>query len=299
MSVCFLLIFNAVSSLSFFANIDLIEFSNDSRQHIDTVIVNNGLPQFIVKHVQYIDTLSGENMFARYEIYPIGSPTSIQVIIDTPGYSSRYLDVNFDGYKDMILETGSYQLDTYSNVWLYNPMKKLFESSNEFSGFSNLEVDEKNKVLTSGSSFVGGHGFVCTTYVVQNGKLRNVEYEYHSDYTYQKDSLVNNKLITIAKDEVVEDYSNRLFVVSENRYIYGKLRLISKDTYRHYDSQLFDDTKGKNFLDEEPWGTSQYLQGEEYSYEQIKGDSIRVRKIFSRVVNDELKEISRHTTYTR
>lgn len=72
---------------------------------------------------------------------------------------SYFKDINFDGYKDMILSMHSgILINQVGWVWLYNPAKNIFEYSKEYEDkiFSNVEINPKKKYLLTYSDCCAG-----------------------------------------------------------------------------------------------------------------------------------------------
>lgn len=58
------------------------------------------------------------------------------------------VDINFDGYNDIFLETMHGATGNTSGcVWLYNPTTGHFEYSKEFSGLSSFSLDPDRKII--------------------------------------------------------------------------------------------------------------------------------------------------------
>jgi hypothetical protein len=61
----------------------------------------------------------------------------------------EFKDLNFDGYKDMLILTGWGSGGRMYELWLFNPRKTLFELSNLKEYLENPTVDTKNKTVIS------------------------------------------------------------------------------------------------------------------------------------------------------
>jgi hypothetical protein len=86
-------------------------------------------------------------------------------------------DCNFDGYPDIMLyfANGGAGPNYSYNFYLYNPATGLFDYNAALSGLSQVEVDEKKKVISSAwRSGAAGHGAARYTFI--NGKLTQVSY---------------------------------------------------------------------------------------------------------------------------
>lgn len=60
----------------------------------------------------------------------------------------RTVDINFDGYNDIFLETLHGATGNESGcVWLYNPTAEHFEYSKEFSSLSSFSLDPGRKII--------------------------------------------------------------------------------------------------------------------------------------------------------
>ncbi len=103
---------------------------------------------------------NAESTIREIEVYRGGSTRAFQHLtgcnldeMEPPGRGAEFFtaeDVNFDGYKDIFLETGSGATGNESGcVWLFNPVTGSFDYSKEFSGLVRFWLDPSTKrILT-------------------------------------------------------------------------------------------------------------------------------------------------------
>ncbi len=85
-------------------------------------------------------------------------------------------DVNFDGYKDVMLygisESGS--AGSFYKVYLFNSKKQLFEPSEALSGYD-ITIDTIKKTLSSGGKNGYGYNINIIDYFGKKGKIKYKE----------------------------------------------------------------------------------------------------------------------------
>ena len=127
-------------------------------------------------------------------------------------------DINFDGYGDILLynNVASGSAGGYSDSYVYNPEKKVFEYSELYSGY-NLEVDNANKTLSQFAKGGGGIFFVQKIHFDNEGKVRfqesfrneELQNQYvtingveYSKYTFNYEQIKNGNIIKKTIDTV-------------------------------------------------------------------------------------------------
>lgn len=85
------------------------------------------------------------------------------------GYSATYVDVNYDGYFDLVLADVSGDLDITDNhyiYWMYNPKTKKFQRSPQLDGkgYPTLYIDQSEVNFSEGY-----------IYKVKNGKFYKID----------------------------------------------------------------------------------------------------------------------------
>ena len=103
---------------------------------------------------------NAESTIREIEVYRRGATRAFQHLtgcdldgMEPPGRGAEFFtaeDVNFDGYKDIFLETGQGATGNESGcVWLFNPVTGSFDYSKEFSGLDRFWLDSSTKrILT-------------------------------------------------------------------------------------------------------------------------------------------------------
>jgi hypothetical protein len=122
-------------------------------------------------------------------------------------------DVNFDGYKDIVLYNrgASGSAGEFSDIYLFKPAKKTFEKSKALSGY-NIAIDTINKTLSfyarngaayniSGSIYFGRHGKIKYEEITESETIDNKSPLFK--ITYRK--IINDKVVK-TKIDTVSDY---------------------------------------------------------------------------------------------
>lgn len=122
-------------------------------------------------------------------------------------------DVNFDGYKDFVIYNrgSSGSAGEFSDIYLFNPIKKTFERSKTLSGY-NIDFDTIAKTVSFYARNGGYYNVSSTIHFNRLGKIKFEEVieretiENNSPLfkiTYKK--IINDKLVKI-KIDTVTDY---------------------------------------------------------------------------------------------
>ncbi len=129
-----------------------------------TFTIAPSLPAFhfkLIPDVQPPDQSgNAESTIRDIEVYRGDSPRAFQHLtgcdldgMEPPGRGAEFFtaeDVNFDGYKDIFLETGYGATGNESGcVWLFNPGTGSFDYSKEFSGLDRFWLDPATKTILS------------------------------------------------------------------------------------------------------------------------------------------------------
>jgi hypothetical protein len=127
----------------------------------------------------------------------LGSPVYYKMM-DTMGL--HIVDVNFDGYKDVILLDNFFgaHSNTWYNCWLWNPKTFSFVESKSFTEICNPALDPKNKCIYSaggsGAEFWGG-----SIYKYINGKFIMTNNLDANSRGLTETKLVNGKMVVVRK----------------------------------------------------------------------------------------------------
>lgn len=120
------------------------------------------LPAFTFKLIPLVQPPdkfgNAESIIRDIETYREGSKEAPQHLtgcdfdgMEPPGRGARFfrmVDINFDGYNDIFLETMHGATGNLSGcVWLYNPATERFEYSESFSSLSHFWLDPDRKVI--------------------------------------------------------------------------------------------------------------------------------------------------------
>src|SRR6185369_2768188 len=166
----------------------------------ETVFVHSGIPPFIIQRRIHGEAKGTGKMYVRdYTISPLGDSASIQSISDTSLQlnDNSIVDVNFDGYKDLMIDLDSEEpvnMGQSSSIYLFKPATRKFEYSETFSGFSELSVNPIDSTLRSQILFLGGTGEDYQIYKVKNNIPRLIQHEYRNGDNYTKEVLRNDEV---------------------------------------------------------------------------------------------------------
>lgn len=128
------------------------------------------------------------------------------IMMDTMGL--HVTDVNFDGYKDVIIlnSFGGAHANTWYDGWLWNPEASSFAKAESFTDICNPALDpEKKCIYSTGGSGAGNQGWTIYQFIDGEFKVTNsLSYnEANGDYYFQEQKLVNGKM-AIIRDDVIQ-----------------------------------------------------------------------------------------------
>lgn len=124
-------------------------------------------------------------------------------------------DANFDGYKDFVLyrRSASGSAGEFSEIYLFNQTKKIFERSKVLSGY-NISIDTITKTVSSYARNGAKYNVTDTIYFGKNGKIK-----------YQK----------ITEGETIKTKDGTpLFKITYKKVIDGKVVKTKIDTVTNY-----------------------------------------------------------------
>lgn len=122
---------------------------------------------------------NSQSTIRRIEVFRAGSKVPIQNLVgcnlegmQPPGEDAEFFsakDFNFDGYKDIFLETWHGTGGNWGGcIWLYNPATRMFDYSNEFSKLSGFSLHPKTKMIST----FGGGGMFGEVHVAEQYAIR-------------------------------------------------------------------------------------------------------------------------------
>uniref|UniRef100_A0A832DL16 Uncharacterized protein n=1 Tax=Ignavibacterium album TaxID=591197 RepID=A0A832DL16_9BACT len=210
----------------------------------DTITVHLELPQYVVQVYNLDDDLFNQ----RIKIYAIGDSNIIQtfdlVEVCCLDMYEDLIDINFDGYKDLKVSgfwnnwhTGA------TSFWLFNSELKIFEKSEEFSDFGDIEISEENQTISNWGGTAGYNKYSWSEiYKVVNNHLVIIEEQHSYKYDKERKVLQGDTLVTVSKSYVEEKYDSagkqidgnlvhNLWIIRDEDLIYGKLRPV-KEVYQ-------------------------------------------------------------------
>jgi hypothetical protein len=153
--------------------------------------------------IDKIDVYSGKRL-----LQSIKFPDDAQEMPCSSCNLLEFKDLNFDGYKDVLILVGWGSGGSMYEPWIYNPQKKLFEKSDFDREFANPSLDQKNHILIL-SSHVG-----CCEGTKSYYKYRNDRFVLFKEDRY----FVENKRDVV----VVKQLENGTWKVISKKY--GDLR---------------------------------------------------------------------------
>jgi hypothetical protein len=266
---------------------------------IDTVKICD-MPQsktFIFKVVtSEINSEYNKELITDIYIYNLPNETFLQIIKDTStlnfsGGEVDYVDINIDGYLDIDINLGYYNLIASHTFWLFDPKDNKFYYSGEFSRLNDYYVDVDEKIIESNELSLGGSGGYSQKFKVENDSLILIETSFGNYYEYEKTKLINGMLKTVEKVEEgweTDSNDNQLIVLSHYKLIEDTLLIIEKEWLTELNEKITNDTSSDDIYDCGPWGWClKYLKKEIYSYK--KNESVKLIKNTEKyqVLNDE------------
>ena len=126
------------------------------------------------------------------------------------------IDVNFDGFKDILIYLGSYgnQGVIYKDCFIWNDKKHLFENYNPFKNIPNPQIDENEKCIYGNLRNNSSH-YVYEFYSWDENEL-NRNYEIHKIHSASQ--LVELYEITIPEDRDSGEYMLEYFGLDKELY---------------------------------------------------------------------------------
>jgi hypothetical protein len=266
---------------------------------VDTVIVRQDLPPFVI-------TLSatGEQYdSARISISQekTGKPLqSIAVEYSWVSGDLEYMDINFDGYRDIrVMGHGNNAITTTSSFLLFNPQTNAFEESEEYSGFDEIDIDTVNHEISSWSSSVGNRkSNVSSTYKVIGNHLVLVGEEHYNGEDEQEEKKLLNGVMTIvsrstsrsATDSIAvinqrDDETADLVIVTTEKWVFDSLRVVSEIRKRKYFGANSDSLWKKGIEWEDEWGKFRFERETTYEYSGESNGPLYVDQTVKEVVN--------------
>ena len=230
------------------------------------------------------------------DIFNMSNGLSAQTIVDTSemhfGFGGvEYVDVNLDGYLDLDIDLGSFNLTPFHSFWLYDQLKNEFYHSPEFSQLNDYSIDVDEKEIESYSPSTGGRGGYSDKYKIKNGNLFLMKTEYSNYYDYQRQEIVNNVLRT---DSLVKtDWVSSVTSVFETYSLLNdSLLLTEKSWLTGVKSPYPDDIYENEIYNCGPWGGCMiYLWKEIYIYGNKKKSYTITDTLRYQVINNKWKKV--------
>lgn len=153
------------------------------------------------------------------EVYREGSKQAFQHLsgcdleeMEPPARGAQFFtaeDINFDGFKDIFLETGHGATGNISGcVWLYNPATEHFDYSEDFSNLPHFWLDPAKKII----------------FTFERGGMLGLV------HAANKYSVENNRpVLTWSENQDWDDSTNRFHCVQEERR--GNQLVVARDTW--------------------------------------------------------------------
>jgi hypothetical protein len=251
---------------------------------IDTVSVNPALPRFVVT----ASNVNKQPDSAWISIHQEGDSIELQSFSTNPTYGSsdfyftdlNFVDINFDGYIDLQLKgsEGMGMESPRSYFWLFNPQSGLFEESEEYSDFDDLDIDTVEHQITSTASSAGNNKWVeSKVFNVIDHHIDLVEQEESHEYSTEKKILINDSMTVISRSSAKTIHDSLSFVpgdvqqadlvvVTYEDTALGQLRTVKKVYQRYYSGPVSRDLDKKEIEIQTEWGTFRIEKEITYNY---------------------------------
>ncbi len=130
------------------------------------------------------------------------------IMMDTMGL--HVTDVNFDGYKDVIIlnNFSGAHANTWYDCWLWNPEDSSFVKAETFTDIANPALDmEKKCIYSTGGSGAGNRTWTIYQFIDGEFKATNsLSYnEANEKYYFKEQKLVNGEMEMVRDDVIKED----------------------------------------------------------------------------------------------
>ncbi len=273
---------------------DKIEYSQ-----VDTVkICNSPQPKTFISKVitSEIKSEYDTELITDINIYNLSNETFLQSIRDTSIFNSfggevDYLDINLDGYLDIDINLGYFNLVPSHSFWLFNSKDNKFYYSRDFSQLNDYSVDAEKKIIKSGEQSLSGSGGYSKKYKIENDSLILIETSYSDYYNSGKSELVNGELKTVertSQEWETDRNNNQLIVLNKYKLIEDSLLIIEKNWLIEFKEKIehsvyYDDIYDCSYLGY----CLKYVKKEVYSYEKNKNGELIKNTEKYQVINDE------------
>jgi hypothetical protein len=123
-----------------------------------------------------------QSTIRQIQVFQAGSQVPLQDLVGCdldgmapPGRGAEFfraIDINFDGYKDIFLETWHGATGNWGGcIWLYNPTTQRFDYSYEFSKLAGFTLYPKSKTIsTFGRGGMAGKVHVAEQYAIRKNR---------------------------------------------------------------------------------------------------------------------------------
>ncbi|MGP1561440.1 MAG: XAC2610-related protein [Helicobacteraceae bacterium] len=193
LQLIFYVLLFVLTSCSGNSKIQIVELSKDPKNLVLNVLANDKIIQKIV-----------------YQ-YPLESQNAVFV-----EKKFEIIDVNFDGFKDILIYLGSYgnQGVVYKDCFLWNDKKYLFENYSPFKSIPNPQIDENERRIYGNLRNSFSH-YIYKLYSWDKNKL-NRNYEIHKIHSAVQ--LAEIYEIAIPKDKDAGEYMLEYFGLDKKLY---------------------------------------------------------------------------------
>ena len=185
------------------------------KYHFKATGVTQGTDEWVTGYIMGLEVFDENGLslltadFSKTILDEVIGNDVYNIMMDTMGL--HVTDVNFDGYKDVIIlnSFGGAHANTWYDGWLWNPEASSFAKAESFTDICNPALDpEKKCIYSTGGSGAGNHGWIIYQFIDGEFKVTNsLSYnEANGDYYFQEQKLVNGEM-EIVRDDVIQEGS--------------------------------------------------------------------------------------------
>ena len=261
-----------------------------TENRVDTITIGPSVTLELHKIVLH-DTSESSDRLAYFQIlvfHRVGTAIPLQTIPDSGRdlHSYQFLDLNSDGYRDLVVESDLYDLNPRGNVWLFSPATAHFEYSTELSDLPQLTLHQDGTLSTM-DQYTGGRGGLYEKFVLDHGRRKVIHSQYWDGFNREEKELRNGKLTLVALDQVIQNEKDSTVTVICRAEVAGSLRVVKEMLLK--DCSNVTQFEG---VDSEAIINSHLLLREvSFRYEFQENGVVAVHKTVRELHNNQLKTI--------
>lgn len=146
----------------------------------------------------------------------------------------REVDVNFDGFNDVLIYLGSYgnQGVSYYHAYIWNNLIKDYVNTDSFDDIPNLVIDEKSKSILGNSRSSAAH-YEYYVYKIDKENIPQLEYKIYE--LFYVEEVLNLYGITLSDDVDSFEYFKKHFALEK---LENNQSIFIKETYNEKEPVL-------------------------------------------------------------